>query len=597
MKIKNIELKSILLWMGTLFIMSGTMFFFAYNWDEIHKFTKLGLTLILILGAITIHLSSIQESLIAHTTLWMAIIGIGIELAIFGQVYQTGADAYNLFVAWSIFAFGFIILSSSSINWFTYLILLNLSLSLYISQSLHIDFNGTIAIKIIFNIFTTAILYFLVERKKLIHFNWLYKLNLIYVLSLLSILLLSEFIGSFSFYSLFAIIYLLLLYHIKEKDDTLLESITILSLVFLIPALASNIAPSGTGEIYFGVLIFIISSVAALKYLIDKIKTSNLSLNYEKLPWMIHLFIFTISIFSAIGIILVGGLLHIITKDSVLFLGVILLVIILALRKEQKTSLSWYYGLFVSIILSEIAIYSGLIIPEYYKGIFIIHIPLALFTIALLQILLFVLIKDYIQRILNIVVLSICIIYADGGSLSYLNMISLLFILTLLVVLSHYSKKEFFIFTKNINDGVIVSILIVSFFLMLNTSVNSNILWTSTIAIQILSSILLLYVAYEGLKANNLLSKKTMIVIFLTVFATSYIPSLNSVLTLMVLSFYIRKKHLTLLSLIVIIISISLWYYNIELSLLYKSVYMICAGLAMVTSYYFINKKGSLCEL
>ncbi len=597
MKIENIELKSILLWMGSLFIMSGTIFFFAYNWDEIHKFVKLGLVLILTLGAITIHLNSVQESLIAHITLWMAIVGIGIELTVFGQVYQTGADAYNLFVAWSIFAFGFVIVSSSSINWFTYLILLNLTISLYISQSLHIDFNSTIAIKIIFNIFTTAILYFLIEKKKLLYFNWLYKLNLIYLILLLCILLMIEFLDSFSFYSLFIIIYLVLLYYIKEKDDILIESTAVLSLVFLVPAFASNIVSNGTGKIYLGVFAFVISSIVALQYLIGKIKTSDISLNYEKLPWMTHLFIFTVSIFSAIGIILVGGLLHIVTKDSVLFLGVIVLVIALALRKKQKSSLNWYYGLFVSIILSEIAIFSGLMIPEDYKEIFIMHIPLAIFSIALLQILLFLLIKDYIQRILNIVVFSICVVYANGDSLSFLNMISLLFILTLFVILSYYSKKEFFIFTKNINDGLIVSIFMLSFFLMFNTSIDSSVLFSSIITYQILSSILLLYVAYEGLKTNNLLSVKIMIVTFLTIIATSYIPALNAILTLFILSFHIRKKYLTIFSLVVIVTSVSLWYYNMELSLLYKSIYMICAGLAMVASYYFINKKENLCEI
>jgi len=596
MKIEKIELKSILLWMGVFLIASGTIFFFAYNWTEIHKFIKLGLVLVLILGAIVVHLNSTQESLIAHTALWMAMVGIGIELAVFGQIYQTGADVYSLFVAWSIFAFGFVVVSSSSLSWFTYLIILNLSIFLYISQSLNID-NGIVAVKIIFNIFTAAILYFLVEKKKLLYFNWLYKLNLIYLILLFFNLLVFEFIGPFSFYSLFTIAYLALLYYIKEKNDILIESIAILSLVFLVSILSSNIADYTAGRFYFGALFFVASSIVALRYLLGKIKILDISLNYEKLPWMTHLFIFTVVIFSAIGIILSGGLLGIITESNLLFLGVLMLVAILVLRKKQKSSLYWYYGFFVSIILSEIAIFIGLIILVGYKETFIMHMPLSVVTIALLQFLLFVLIKDYIQRILNIVVFSICIIYANGNSLSSLNLIFLLSILTLFVIFICYSKKEFFLFTKTIIDGLIVSIFILSLFFMFNTTTDSSFLLSSMIIFQIFSSMLLFYVAHEGLKTNNLLSTKIMIVTFLTIVATSYIPALNSILTLFVLSFHTRKKHLTIFSLVLTIISISSWYYNIELNLLYKSIYVICAGLAMVVSYYFINKKGNLCEI
>lgn len=595
MKIENIELKNILLWLGIFLIISGTMFFFAYNWNEMHKFIKLGLMMGLIFGAVSINLFLKQESSVTDVTVWIATVGIGIELAIFGQIYQTGADAYNLFVVWSIFAFGFVIFSHSSINWFTYLIILNLALSLYISQALHINTQGTIAIKIIFNTLTTILLFFSIKKYRLNHFSWLYKINIIYLMVLTFILLMIEFSDPFSFYIMFSIFYLGLLYHIKEEKNLLIESIAILSLIFLIPMALSSILPDTSARVYFGVLLFIISSVLGLHYLIDKIKTTELSFNYKKLPWMTHIVIFTIVIFSAIGIILVGILSKFITKDSLLFLGMLILVITLLLRHEQKTSLNWYYGFFVAIILSEIGIFGGIIIKEEYNEIFFLGMPLAIFVLMILQIILFVLIKDYLHRVLNIIIFSISILYSNEGALSYLYTIVLILTLTLLIILIHYSKKDFSFIPKSIHDGLIISIIIISYLFISMFSLE-NLVQQYTIIYQVFSIVLLFFISYQTLQEHKMYSIKNIFMILLTSIATSYIPSLSIILIILILSFKLKYKYLTLLSIITIIFCISSWYYSLNINLLYKSIYMIFAGVLIVLSHYIINKKDKLCE-
>ena len=574
--------------------MSGTMFFFAFNWDELHKFIKLSLVLILIISTIVININSVKDSLLFNTTLWIAIVGIGIEFAIFGQIYQTGADAYNLFVAWSIFALGFVVVSSSSINWFTYLILLNTSIFLYIIQSLHINFTSTIAIKIVFNIFTLFILYFLVDIKKLLYFNWIYKVNYLYLILLLTGLLMTEVIDSFSFYSIFIIVYLALIYYNKGTNDIFTESLSILSLVFLISAFSSNIVPTGSGKVYFSILVFIIASVVAVQYITNKFKNENISLNFNKLPWMTHLFIFILSIFSAFAIILFGSLAGMLsTTENILFISLSIFIITLALRKEQHSSLNWYYGFLVAIILSQIGIFIGLSMLLTNDVVLIFNINVAFLTIAILQILLFIIIKDYINRILNIVVFCISIVFIQYGTISYFSVISLLLVLTFIITFTKYSKKDFYSFTKVIDDGIILSIFVLSSFIIFK----DNTIFVNTLFFQIISSVLLLYVIYVSLKINNILSMKIMIFIIISVIATSYIPSLNSILLLLIISFHIRKKYLTIFSIIVAVTCVSFWYYNIELSLLYKSIYMICAGLSMMMSYYFINKKENLCEI
>ena len=594
MKTEDLELKNILLWLGSFLFMSGIMFFFAFNWDELHKFIKLSFVPILIIGIIIIHLNSLKKSLISHITLWMAIVAIGIEFAIFGQVYQTGADAYSLFVAWCVFSFGFVVVSSSSIIWFTYLILLNTSISLYMTQSLHTDFNDNIAVSIIFNIFTLCILYFLILKKKLLNFNWIYKLNYIYLILLLTILLMIEFIDTFSFYSLFILVYLALIYYNKEKNDILTEALSMFTLVFLLSAFSSNITSNGGGKVYLSVLIFIISSVRAVKYIINKFKKKNISLSFEKLPWMAHIFIFVLSIFSAIGIIVfasVAGILN--TPEGILIMSLTIFSIALFLRKKQHSSLNWYYGFLVAIILSQIGIFIGLneLVLDYKINIF--NIKLAMLVIGTIQVLLFVMIKDYIHRILNIVIFCLSIVFIQTDTLSYYALMLLLVFLTLFIIIDKYFKKPFLRLTQTINDGFIVSIFILSLLIIFkDTSLLIN-----TLVFQIFSSILLLYVIYESLKINKQWSVKIMAILLLTTIATSYIPPLNSILVLLIISLHIKNKYLSMLSIIVIIICISRWYYNIELSLLFKSIYMICAGLAMITSYYFMNKRKNLCEI
>ena len=52
MKVEDLDLKSILLWIGSFLIMLGTMFFFAYNWDDMHKFIKLSVMPIAMLESV-----------------------------------------------------------------------------------------------------------------------------------------------------------------------------------------------------------------------------------------------------------------------------------------------------------------------------------------------------------------------------------------------------------------------------------------------------------------------------------------------------------------------------------------------------------------
>ncbi|HMQ33133.1 MAG TPA: DUF2157 domain-containing protein, partial [Chloroflexaceae bacterium] len=123
-----------LLVLGAAFTLAGTFFFFAYNWDDLHRFVKLGL----LAGAVAatggfalwrgLERSSGQVALFAACAL------IGALLAVFGQVYQTGADSFALFLSWAAMIVVPTLLARNGPLWMLLLALLNLSLGLFLEQ-------------------------------------------------------------------------------------------------------------------------------------------------------------------------------------------------------------------------------------------------------------------------------------------------------------------------------------------------------------------------------------------------------------------------------------------------------------------------------
>lgn len=124
---------------GIGFLVSGMLFFFAFNWDQMTasvKFALIGLgILISAYGAITTRVKEEinKISLVATSVL------LGVLLAVFGQTYQTGANAYDLFLTWLIVATPLTLVSQSTYQWLFFSILANTTLILAFVQVLQID--------------------------------------------------------------------------------------------------------------------------------------------------------------------------------------------------------------------------------------------------------------------------------------------------------------------------------------------------------------------------------------------------------------------------------------------------------------------------
>lgn len=119
--------------LGALLLLAGVFFFFAYNWRDLNRLSKLGL----LAGLIAVlFMAGRRESLAGRVSLAAASALIGALLAVYGQAYQTGADSYLLFATWALLALPWVAAAGLEPLWLGWALLCNLSLGLYVGQEL-----------------------------------------------------------------------------------------------------------------------------------------------------------------------------------------------------------------------------------------------------------------------------------------------------------------------------------------------------------------------------------------------------------------------------------------------------------------------------
>ena len=128
-------LSAVLVGFGSLLVLSGVIYFFAYNWAALQRFGKMGLLLAAILAA-CVAAWRLGESLAGQFALLFAAVLVGPLFAVYGQAYQTGADPYELFLGWSVLILPWVALARFSPLWLLLLLLVNTGLGLFWFQVL-----------------------------------------------------------------------------------------------------------------------------------------------------------------------------------------------------------------------------------------------------------------------------------------------------------------------------------------------------------------------------------------------------------------------------------------------------------------------------
>jgi uncharacterized membrane protein len=130
-----------LLALGAGQFLAGVIFFFAYNWNDLPDLAKFAVVeagMVLALGgALLIGL----DRAFGQVLLIAASVMTGLLLAGIGQTYQTGADAFELFVAWAVLILPWTIISRSAAHWLLWLVIAEIALALYGGQVLMVVHN------------------------------------------------------------------------------------------------------------------------------------------------------------------------------------------------------------------------------------------------------------------------------------------------------------------------------------------------------------------------------------------------------------------------------------------------------------------------
>ncbi len=129
--------RRMLLFVGSGLVLAGVVFFFAYNWSAMERLFKFALIEAGILACVIGCHARRRTQLSGKVLLLSASVLVGVFLAVYGQTYQTGADAFELFAGWAVLIFGWVVISEFGGLWLLWLVLVNAGAILYWRQVAH----------------------------------------------------------------------------------------------------------------------------------------------------------------------------------------------------------------------------------------------------------------------------------------------------------------------------------------------------------------------------------------------------------------------------------------------------------------------------
>lgn len=123
----------LLLVSGSGLVLAGILYFFAFNWAAMPAFAKFGLIEIALAGAVVGTVRAGLDRPLGRVLMMSSAVLVGVLLAVFGQVYQTGADAWQLFGGWAALIAGWVAVGRSQPLAALWVLLLDLTLVQWLS--------------------------------------------------------------------------------------------------------------------------------------------------------------------------------------------------------------------------------------------------------------------------------------------------------------------------------------------------------------------------------------------------------------------------------------------------------------------------------
>lgn len=121
--------------LGVSLILSGIIYFFAFNWTKIPPEAKLTAIQVALAGCLGASYYYGLQRLAGKTLLLSAFVLVGVFMAVFGQIYQTGADAYNLFLLWALLTLPWVLIAEFAPLWALWICVGNVFLITFRAQA------------------------------------------------------------------------------------------------------------------------------------------------------------------------------------------------------------------------------------------------------------------------------------------------------------------------------------------------------------------------------------------------------------------------------------------------------------------------------
>lgn len=125
-------LKYLTLSLGLVFIISSIIFFFAFNWSDMHHFVKFAFVGSLLIGCYVGIFYAKKNSLLQNILITSMSMIVGIFIALIGQVYQMEADSYLMFLIWALAILAWVVVADFYPLWLIFIALVIVSIQLAI---------------------------------------------------------------------------------------------------------------------------------------------------------------------------------------------------------------------------------------------------------------------------------------------------------------------------------------------------------------------------------------------------------------------------------------------------------------------------------
>lgn len=122
-------------WLGVTLLAAAAICFVAANWPALGRFARFALVQGAIVAALLVAAGRGLDTLAGRSALFAGAVLVGVLLALVGQVYQTGADTWELFAAWAVAILPWVAVGRQPALWVLWVALLDLAVVLYFRTS------------------------------------------------------------------------------------------------------------------------------------------------------------------------------------------------------------------------------------------------------------------------------------------------------------------------------------------------------------------------------------------------------------------------------------------------------------------------------